>query len=332
VLTRHTFFGIVRPMDERGGKRRHGGRFSPGTPLELTIARFADAQHGVIALSQLLALGLSASAVRSRVAAGRLHRVHAGVYAVGRARLTRDGCYMAAVLACGEDSALSHRSSADKRELYRSDRSKVDVMSPRRTGRGRPGIDAHTSLTLLPCDIEVVDGIPCTTVARTLLDLAAVTPRRVVERAFDQAEVLRTLDAGQIENVLARAGGHRGATVLRAILAEHAPGSTLTRNDLEEAFLAICDEARLPRPEVNVWIGLAPTGYEADFLWRSAGLIAEADGGAPHDTSRAFVHDRRRDQRLMLAGFRVVRFPWQQVFDEPATVAATVAGLLARAA
>jgi very-short-patch-repair endonuclease len=299
--------------------------------LERAIAHIAAAQHGVIALLQLLALGLSASAVRSRVASGRFHRVHAGVFAVGHAPLTRGGHYMAAVLACGDDAALSCREGAAWRRLRPSQRSNVDVISPRRAGRARPGIDAHTSGTLLPRDIEEVDGIRCTSVARTLLDLAAVLPRRSIERAFDEAEVLRVLDANAIEDVLARAGNHRGAGVLRAVLVNHAPASTRTRNDLEEAFLAICRAAGLPQPEVNAWIALEPTGYEADFLWRGQGLLAETDGGSTHTTRHAFVHDRLRDQRLMLAGWRVVRFPWQQVFDEPGSVALTLHELLRQA-
>ena len=252
--------------------------------------------------------------------------------AVGHGRLSLDGRYMAAVLASGDDSALSHRSSARKRGLRPGTRSKIDVITPRRAGRGRAGIDAHTSSTLLPRDIETVDGIPCTTVARTLLDLAAVLPRRAVERAVDQAEVLQVLDARKIEEVLGRAGGHRGAGMLRDSLASHAPGTTLTRNDLEEAFLAICRTAGLPQPQVNAWIPLEPGGYEADFLWRWHGLIAEADGRDVHATRRAFETDRRRDQRLMLAGYQVVRFPYAQVIHDPASVRLTLQGLLRRAA
>jgi len=116
--------------------------------------------------------------------------------------------------------------------------------------------------------------------------------------------------------------------VLRAILDEHAPGTTLTRNDLEEAFLQICRSAGLPRPAVNAWIALGPTGYEADFLWRRQGLIAEADGRDVHTTKRAFEHDRRRDQALMLAGYRVVRFPRSQILADRAGVAATLRALL----
>ena len=332
MLTRHTFPANVPAMERSGEKRRSDRRYSPHGALEWLIAEFAASQHGVVALCQLLAFGLSARAVRDRVAAGRLHRIHPGVYAVGHALLSRDGRYMAAVLACGSQSGLSHRSSADKRELRRTDRPNIDVITPRRTGRGLAGIEAHTSSTLLPRDFETVDGIRCTTVARTLLDLAAVVPRRSVERAFDQAEVLRVLDAREIEDVLARTSGHHGNAILGSILANHSPGTTVTKNKLEEAFLAICDNAGLPRPAVNVWIALEPTGYEADFLWRSHALIAETDGRDVHTTRRAFEDDRRRDQRLMLAGYHVVRFPYGQVLGDPASGRATLDGLLRRVA
>ena len=319
-------------METSRKKRSSGDRFQQHPPLDWLIAARSREQHGVIALWQLLDLGLSSSAVRHRVTVGRLHRIHAGVYAVGHARLTRDGCYMAAVLACGRGAALSHRSAADKRALRRTDRATIDVISPRQRGRGRAGIDAHTSTTLLPSDIEIVDGIPCTTVARTLLDLAAVMPRDAVERAFDQADHLQVLDVREIEDVLARAGGHRGAGVLRAILADRSRAPALTRNRLEQAFLAICRGAGVPLPEVNAWIAVEPTGYEADFLWRKQRLIAETDGRDVHTTRQAFEHDRIRDQQLMLLGYRVVRFPWQQVLGEPATVDATIRALLRQAA
>ncbi len=206
-----------------------------------------------------------------------------------------------------------------------------DLAAPR-WGATRAGIDAHTSSTLLPRDIETVNGIPCTSVARTLLDLAAILPRRAIERAIDEAELLQLLDATAIQDVLQRTHGHKGNAPLRSILNDHFLGTTPTRNDLEEAFLAICDKAHLPRPEVNVCIPMEPTPYQADFLWRTHRLIAETDGRDTHTTRRAFEHDRRRDQQLMLAGYRVVRFPRRQVFEDPASVDATLRGLLRRTA
>jgi hypothetical protein len=319
-------------MEGSRKKRPHAGRFVHDPSLDRLIASLALVQHGVVGLSQLLDLGLSSSAVRSRVAAGRLHRVHAGVYAVGHASLTLDGAFMAAVLACGRDSALSHRSAGHKLELRFSARTAIDVITPRQAGRGRAGIDAHTSTTLLPRDVIEIDGIRCTSVARTLLDLAAVLRRGAVERAFDQAEVLQVLDAREIEDVLERGGGHRGSGMLRSILHDHERRPSLTREGLEAQFLALCRAADLPRPAVNAWIALEPTGYEADFLWRAERLIAEVDGRDVHTTRRAFGHDRRRDQRLMLAGFRVVRFTWQQVTDDPRDVEATLRALMKQAA
>jgi len=317
-------------MEPSREKRPDAGRFSHHPLRELVIAELAMRQHGVVALRQLLVLELTASAVRSRVASGRLLRVHAGVYAVGHAPLTRDGHYMAAVLACGPDAALSHRSCADKRGLRRTSRSAIDVTTARQGGRSHRGIDAHTSTTLLPRDVETVDAIRCTSVARTLLDLSAVEPRRGVERAYDQADVLALLDAARIDDILSRASGHRGAAVLRAVHEDRARAGTLTRSELEEHFLALCRATPdVPRPQVNAWIALEPTGLEADFLWREQRLIAEVDGRAVHTTARAFEHDRRRDQRLLLAGFGVVRFTWRQVVEEPAAVQATMTALLA---
>jgi predicted transcriptional regulator of viral defense system len=296
--------------------------------VDEAIAALAARQHGVVALTQLRRLGLASRTVRDRVRAGRLHRVHRGVYAVGHPLLHRNGYLMAAVLACGDGAALSHRSAAAHRGVRADARSTTDVVSPNRRGRRIAGITAHTSATLLPRDITTVEGIPTTTLARTLLDLAeVVTPRRL-ERAIEQAEVIRQLDMRAIEDVLSRANGRRGATPLQAVLEDMKPGTTPTRNDLEEAFLQICRDVHAPPDAVNAWVPYPDGGgAEADFLWRSERLIAEVDGRATHLTPRAFEHDRRRDQRLAVLGWRVVRFTWRQLRDERGRVAATVAAL-----
>ncbi len=298
--------------------------------LDRGIAELVERQHGVVSLPQLTAMGIGTRGIGHRVAAGRLHRVHRGVYAVGHTLVTLKGRWMAAVLACGPDALLSHRSAAELWGLRESARANIDVTSPRRAGRSRGGLDIHRADTLLPQDATTVDGIPCTTVARTLLDLAEVVNRRQVERACDQADLERLLDATALDAVLSRAHGRRGSPVLRAILDEHAIGQTVTRSEMEERFLAVCDRAGLPRPEVNVWIALPDGGHaQADFLWRKHRLIVETDGRAAHGTHRAFEHDRRRDQRLVLAGWRVIRVTWRQLTRESEELARILQALLA---
>ena len=183
----------------------------------------------------------------------------------------------------------------------------------------------------MPADVMVVDGIPCTSLARTLLDLAEVVDRRGLERAIDRAEVLRLLDMLAVNDVIARANGRRGVALLRSVLGEHDPGSTITDSDLEELLLAICRTAGLPTPEVNVWVPVPGEQFKVDFLWRRKRLVVETDGRDVHTTRRAFERDRERDQRLMLAGWRVVRFTWRQLTREPERVAATLRALLAQA-
>jgi very-short-patch-repair endonuclease/predicted transcriptional regulator of viral defense system len=302
-------------------------------PLEAAIVAVAERQHGVVSLPQLqLVGGLGRAAVAKRAAVGRLHRVHRGVYAVGRPQLTMHGRWMAAVLACGGGALLSRRSAAGLSGLRRDGRLATDVCVPCAGVRGRPGIDLHRSTTLAERDITTVDGIPCTTVARTLVDLGDVVNRRAVERAVDQAEVLRVFDLRAVHEVLDRVGPRRGAGTLRAVLAGYEE-PTITRRELEERFLALVRAASLPSPVVNAWITLDDNmAYQADFLWRKQRLIVETDGRDVHTTRKAFEHDRERDQRLTLAGFTVVRFTWRQITREQRRVAAALASLLARLA
>ena len=311
------------------------GELAPSTglnspdPLDRAIAAWAGRQHGVIAGRQLVALGLSASAVPKRVASGRLHRVQRGVFAVGHALLTQRGRFMAAVLASGPEAWASHYCSGVLYELGLGARRLIDVTTLSARGRTLPGIRTHRVSTLTADDVDEIDGIPCTSLARTLLDIAEGGIRREVERALDHAEQARILDMRAIDDVLARSNGRRGAKLLCAVLTEHRIGSTLTRNKLEEAYLAIARDVGAPPDMVNAWIAFPDGGgAEADFVYRTERLIVETDGRDAHTARKAFTSDRVRDQRLMLLGWRVVRFPWQQVMSEPAEVAATLRGLL----
>jgi Transcriptional regulator, AbiEi antitoxin len=254
--------------------------------LEDGLLALAERQHGVVKLAQLRALGLSLPGVRARVAAGRLHRVHAGVYAVGRPDLPIEGRWMAAVLACGRGAALSHRTAAAAHGLLTSAQTRIDVTVTRRVGLSRRGICVHRPTSLSAADLASARGIPCTSISRTLLDLASVLPRPALERACDQAELLRLLDMAAMDELLARSSGRRGVRVLRAVLAAGELGKNIPRSELETRFLALCRAAGVPAPAVNTWITVAGEEMQVDFVWQAQRLVVETDGFRTHRTRK----------------------------------------------
>ena len=298
-------------------------------PVNQALAALAGRQHGLVSLGQVEAAGLGPSGVRARVASGSLHRIHRGVYSVGHAVLSREGRWLAAVMAGGDGAVLSHLSAGELWGLCVTHGKQIDVTTPRRAGRNRAGISVHSGATLARSEARQVRRIPCTSIARTLLDLAEVVDRRRLERAVDQAEVLRVLDLRSVRETLSRAHGRVGAPLLSALLEEHSPGTTITRSELEERFLCLCTEAGLPPPEVNSRVEVAGGSFEVDFLWRAPRVIAETDGRQFHGTGQAFERDRLRDQGLLCEGWRVVRCTWRQVTREPDRLARTLETLLA---
>jgi hypothetical protein len=293
----------------------------------------ATPQHAVLGLEQLTAMGLTEAAVRKRAAAAHLHRVHVGVYSlVPPSMLSLKGHFLAAVFACGQTAALSHRSAAHLLGLRATSRERIDVIVPGKTKHARPGIDCHCSVNLTADDITIVDHIPVTTVARTALDLAAVVPRRQVERALDQAEILEVYDHLALLDQLDRNPRHPGAPTLKAILADHLAGTTETWSELEELCLAATRAAGVPPPEVNAFVdpGDGEPPIRADFVWRAQRVVVEADGFATHKTHGAFETDRRRDQRLHVAGWRPLRVTWRQLTNERARIERTLIILLTR--
>jgi very-short-patch-repair endonuclease len=237
---------------------------------------------------------------------------------------------MAAVLACGSGAVLSHRSAAALWSLLPGGPASVDVTAPARRGRAPYGINAHRHHSLRARDVTTAGGIPCTTVARTLLDLAGVVPTRELRQAVEEAEVLRLLELPALEEVLKRSRGRRGVARLRLQISELDPQAKRTRSSLERRFLALCRRAGLPAPEVNVLLHVRGHPVEADFMWRDARLIVEADGRQFHDTASAFERDRLRDQRLSLEGWQVIRCTWRQVVNEPAGLSEVIRALLRR--
>ncbi|MDQ3720720.1 MAG: endonuclease domain-containing protein [Actinomycetota bacterium] len=270
-------------------------------------------------------VGLSDHAIEKRLQRERLIAIRRGVYAVGHAHLTAEARWLAAVWACGSTAVLSHRSAAAAWGIRPSSSPTIDVTVRSRTGRAdRDGIRLHRVTRLSEDETAEGDGIPVTSWARTILDLAAVLPPRSVERALERSEQLRLFDLNQLDKSLIANAGRPGCAVLRAVLDEGRLGETLTQTKLEEAMFRLCTKSGLPRPEVNVEIGT----YTADFLWREVRLIAETDGFQTHGTRAAFESDRVRDAELMLQGYRVVRFTYWRVLRHRKAVAAILRQLL----
>jgi uncharacterized protein DUF559/putative AbiEi antitoxin of type IV toxin-antitoxin system len=296
-----------------------------GRPRDWRVFDIARRQHGVVAHRQLLAAGLKASAITRGIAAGRLHRLHEGVYAVGHPGVSREARWLAAVLACGPTALLSHRDAAALWGLLRpGSHAGTDVVTARRCRR-RPGIVLHRSRRIHAEDHATRDGIPVTSVARTLLDLAETVRPWRLERAIEQAERLALFDLRSVDRLIARSRGRHGLKPFEAALRDHRP-PLFTRSELERRFIGLCRRAGLPDPAVNIWIA----GGEADMSWPERRLVVELDTTAHHGTKAAFERDRERDADLQLAGYRVLRVTDRRLQHAPAEVVRAVRALLDR--
>jgi very-short-patch-repair endonuclease len=291
------------------------------------VASLATAQHGVVARRQLVELGIGPGAIAHRIATQRLHRLYAGVYAVGHLRLGREGRWLAAVLACGPESVLSHRSAAELWGLLGPSRGAPDVTTPKRTRTGVEPIRLHRARRLDPAEVTVESGIPVTSVARTLVDLAEVLAPDRLGRAVHEAEHLRLLDLRAVDAALGRVPGRQRAGALRRELEQRRPVSTI-RSELERRFLDLCRAGDLPEPEMNSHLEVDGQLIEVDALWRDQGLVVELDGRAAHATARAFEADRARDAALTARGMRVVRLTWRRIAHEPGEVLGLLRTLL----
>jgi very-short-patch-repair endonuclease len=287
--------------------------------IDQVLADLAGAQHGVVARRQLLGAGIGRAAIDQRLRSGHLLPFHRGVYAVGHRAIGIEARWMAATLAAGPAGVLSHRSAGQLWRILPRRTAVPEVTRPDRRG-SRPGLIAHEGS--LPADeITSLLGIPVTSVPRTLLDLAAVLKPRALEKAMDEAEVLRLTDRLSLPDLLERYPRRRGSAAARRLLRRNTVRS-VTRNDFEEAFRGLLIRGRLPLPRFNADLAAGGRFFEVDCLWAARWLIVELDGRVVHGTRSAFEADRRRDRLLLAEGWRVMRVTWAQLRDEPDEIVA----------
>jgi very-short-patch-repair endonuclease len=271
----------------------------------------ARRQHGVLTRRDLLALGFTPAGIKHRVATGRLHLISRGLYAVGRRELTAQGRWMAAVLVCGDDALLSHRSAAQLWGIGSQVRGRIDVTVRRRSFPRRPGLRVHSRASLPSRSLTRRFRIPVTNPVQTLIDLAIELELLRLERAVNEADVLDLVDPETLRASLDSYVGMPGVKTLRTMLDQHT--FRLSDSDLEVLFrpLALASGFALP---LSKYVLL---GYEVDFWFPDHGLIVETDGLRYHRTPSQQARAVRRDQKHQASGLRVLRFTHWQIAHEP---------------
>lgn len=287
------------------------------------LAELGARQHGVVSIRQLTGpLGYSKAAVHRAVKSGRLHPLHRGVFALGHTNLSPYGHCLAAVLACAPNALLSHVSAAWLWDLTKISPLPASVCaSSYRTPR--PPLRLHEARSLAAEDRALREGIPVTSLPRTLLDLAATVRFEWLEKMVERSEDLELFDLRAVEGLLERTVGHPGHGRLRKAIALYKP-SSFTRSGLEKRFLELCLEAGLPQPRTN----FVAHGFELDCYWPEPRFAVELDVFETHGSRAAFERDRKRQEDLLLAGIGMTRVTGPRLEREPREVIRRVALLL----
>jgi hypothetical protein len=274
------------------------------------LAELAARQHGVVATRQLARLGYSKSSVAQAAKVGRLHRVHRGVYVVGYRRLSWHGRCLAAVLA-SSPSVASHLSAGWLWGLLKSRPGTLHVTCPGPRGAKRSFVTHQVDLP--STDRTVRDGIPVTSLSRTILDLAVYSRPKTVARQIERADELKVFDLREMHDLLDRTKGHRGQANVRAALDAYRPERQFTRSGLERRFLELVREAGLPEPAMNVFVA----GHELDSYWEEAHFGVELDTYDTHGSRLSFEDDRVRDDDFLHAEVVTTRVTETRLAREP---------------
>jgi very-short-patch-repair endonuclease len=291
---------------------------------DVLVARAAADQWGVLSLAELFACGMSRGAVSDRVRNGRLHPIHRGVYAVGYRSVSLQGRFLAAVKACGPGAVLSHVAAAVLWGFMTWDANRypeVTFVGP--SERRHPGIRIHRTQSLDLDDRTRHDGIPVTTPARTLLDLAATLDCKRLRAATRRAQSLYRVNVRQLAEALTRHRGRRGAAQLANVVAT---GPAPTKSELEDVVLDLILRGGHVHPDVNVALRLDGRRVVPDFRWPEQRLVVEADSRQWHDNPLAREDDADRQALLEAHGERVLRVTWAQAIARPTRTLARLRG------
>lgn len=297
------------------------------------LTRLAAAQHGVVSRRQLRALGFTDREVTRAIESGRLHRVFRGVYAVGHPNVSQRGRLRAAALACGDGAAISHRSAGALLGLLDKGPTVIDVIAPLSRGRKIEGIRFHRVRPPRRDEAGTLGGIPCTSPARTLVDLAGTVGDWTLRSCFERAAQRQILDIPAIESSMDP--GRRGMKSLRTLADDWRRAAPVAKkgrlkSPLEAKVLPLVLGRDLPTPLLNAPVTIAKGRIEVDFLWPDHRFVVEADSRAFHATHLAFERDRWRDRELVLAGYATLRVTHQEAEHEAVAVANTIGVALAR--
>jgi hypothetical protein len=309
------------------------GNHGSGGGRDRDLAELAGAQDGIASLDQLRGIGLTQRAAEYRATEGRLHRVHRGVYAVGHLAIGQLGPLRGAALACGEGAVISHGTAAAFWGLRDPWPVLIDVTGGRQAGRRLDGIRCRRCRYPAPKEILFHEEIPVTSPARTLVDSAGMLGTVSLRRMVERAAVLKLLDLAALDESLQGAKRRRGISALRLILEDWRTedGSVPDlRSDFEALVLPRLLAMGLPRPACNETLEIEGERLMVDFLWERQRVVVETDGAATHGTPVAFQRDRRRDQMLVAAGYRVARATWDQMRDELDAVVQRIARTLSQ--
>jgi hypothetical protein len=294
------------------------------------MMNLAGKQHGAISRDQLRRVGMSDSAIAHAVRTGRLHRVFRGTFALTQ-QISRRGRLGAAVLACGKGALISHRSAGALLGLLGDAPAVIDVIPPHERGRKIDGIRFHRARPPRRDEVGTVDRIPCTSPARTLVDLAGTVGDWTLRSCFERAAQRRVLDIPAIETSMDP--GRRGNRSLRALIDEWRRAAAVAtkgklKSPLEAKVLPLVLRRSLPAPLLNAPVEIANGRIEVDFLWPARRLVVEADSRDFHGTEVAFERDRWRDRELFRVGYNTLRITHQQAEHETAAVADAIAARL----